>query len=122
MTKKEKMAKQFFYQKAEELGLVVDFIINRGQIHLECAHTNTVAAYNFTTNEVLVEEVAIFIYSIESTYDMILHELAHAIAGRSAGHGEEFVAVCKAIGCKGYKGVGNYYAPDMKVRLNKMFA
>ena len=114
MTKKEKMAKAFFHQKAEELGLQVGFIINRGQIHLESAHPNTVAAYNFSGNEMMIEEVAIFMYSMESIYDMILHEIAHAIAGREAGHGEVFIAVCKAIGCKGYKGVGNTYKINLK--------
>jgi predicted SprT family Zn-dependent metalloprotease len=57
----------------------------------------------------MVEQIAIFFHSIESVQDMILHELAHAIAGRAAGHGKEFRKVCKQIGCVGDKGTGNIY-------------
>lgn len=32
--------------------------------------------------------------------DTILHEIAHALAGAKAGHGAEWRAVCRRIGCR----------------------
>ena len=43
-------------------------------------------------------------YSIlEDVTDTILHEIAHALAGYSAGHGYEWQRVAKSIGCNANK-------------------
>ncbi len=38
--------------------------------------------------------------SIEEVAETILHEIAHAIAGWEAGHGEAWKRVCRRIGCR----------------------
>lgn len=38
--------------------------------------------------------------SITDITDTILHEIAHALAGRSAGHGSKWKSVCLQIGAK----------------------
>lgn len=37
---------------------------------------------------------------LEEVRDTILHEIAHALAGHKAGHGWEWVQVCRRIGAK----------------------
>ena len=55
-----------------------------------------------------IENESIRNLSIASLKDLVLHEIAHVIAGVSAMHGAEFRKVCRKIGCRGYM-ANNYY-------------
>lgn len=47
--------------------------------------------------------------------DTILHEIAHALAPRNAGHGEKWKAIARAIGCAPLRCYGDeVVAPDRK--------
>jgi predicted SprT family Zn-dependent metalloprotease len=43
----------------------------------------------------------------ESVRDTILHEIAHALAPQNAGHGPQWRALARAIGCKGSRCYGD---------------
>lgn len=38
--------------------------------------------------------------SVSHARDTILHEIAHAIAGRTAGHGPAWKQACRTVGCR----------------------
>lgn len=44
--------------------------------------------------------------NVEDVTDTILHEIAHALAGHTAGHGYEWQRIAKSIGCNGKRCFG----------------
>lgn len=52
--------------------------------------------------------------SEEMLRDVVLHEIAHAIAGHAAGHGPEWRKVAKSIGCSGKRQIEQVNAPEYR--------
>jgi SprT protein len=50
--------------------------------------------------------------SVEDVTDTILHEIAHALAGASAGHGPEWVRIARSIGCNGNRCYDEHTKPS----------
>lgn len=55
---------------------------------------------NFRTETIGLSLKLVEVNDEEKVKDVILHEIAHAIAGHSAGHGEIWKRVCLKIGAK----------------------
>jgi predicted SprT family Zn-dependent metalloprotease len=57
-------------------------------------------------------------YKLPTLKDIVLHEFAHAIAGKKAMHGKEFRKVCKQIGCKGNRANNNYECYELRGKFS----
>lgn len=56
---------------------------------------------NYSTRTLSFSAVAFGLISQEDAYETVLHEIAHALAGHTAGHGPRWVAEYRRIGGKG---------------------
>lgn len=52
----------------------------------------------YATCTIFVSRIYLEQLTEESLNDIIIHEIAHALAGHAAGHGAEWKAVCKQLG------------------------
>ena len=55
---------------------------------------------NYTTKTITLSGYYVEMNEVAHVRDTILHEIAHAIAGRDAGHGARWKAVCREIGAE----------------------
>lgn len=55
------------------------------------------------TKEITLSRHLTEINDHDEVYNTILHEVAHALAGKHAGHGPEWVRTAKQIGCDGQR-------------------
>ncbi|MBX2819591.1 MAG: SprT-like domain-containing protein [Rhodothermaceae bacterium] len=55
---------------------------------------------DYTNKLISVSKHLALLNSYEQSQDTILHEIAHALAGRAAGHGPDWVAACQKVGAR----------------------
>lgn len=65
---------------------------------------------NYTDYQISLSKYIVAYHSIDQSEQVILHEIAHALAGKSAGHGPNWKAKAKAIGYRGEKFTGREIA------------
>jgi len=105
---KERLLKSFFKSKTKEYGLIDWQLFNVDSPRDSYAHCLPACKLIFIENE------SIRILNISSLQDIVLHEIAHGIAGQKAKHGKEFRKVCKQIGCKGNRANNNYECYELR--------
>jgi RimJ/RimL family protein N-acetyltransferase len=52
------------------------------------------------------------VHSIDETLQVVLHEVAHALSGKDAGHGKQWLATAKSIGYRAEKFTGKEIASE----------
>jgi predicted SprT family Zn-dependent metalloprotease len=65
---------------------------------------------NYTDYQISLSKYIVSYHSIDQSEQVILHEIAHALAGKSAGHGPNWKKQAKAIGYRGEKFTGKEIA------------
>jgi SprT protein len=65
---------------------------------------------NYTDFEISLSRYIVEHHSIDQSIQVVLHEIAHALAGKSAGHGPNWKKIAKSIGYRGEKFTGKEIA------------
>jgi predicted SprT family Zn-dependent metalloprotease len=65
---------------------------------------------NYSDHKISLSKYIVEYHSIDQSEQVILHEIAHAIAGKSAGHGPNWKNTAKSIGYKAEKFTGKEIA------------
>ncbi|MFM7013818.1 MAG: SprT-like domain-containing protein [Actinomycetota bacterium] len=65
---------------------------------------------NYSDKMISISKYFVQIHSVDQAIQVILHEIAHALAGKSAGHGPAWKSVAKSIGYRAEKFTGNEIA------------
>lgn len=65
---------------------------------------------NYTDKVISVSKYFVQIHSVDECTQVVLHEIAHALAGKSAGHGPDWKRLAKSIGYRGEKFTGKEIA------------
>lgn len=65
---------------------------------------------NYTDHKISLSKYIVEHHSIDQCSQVVLHEIAHALAGKSAGHGPNWKAIAKRIGYRGEKFTGKEIA------------
>jgi predicted SprT family Zn-dependent metalloprotease len=65
---------------------------------------------NYSDRVISLSKYFVQIHSVDQAVQVILHEVAHALAGKAAGHGPNWKAVAKSIGYRGEKFTGEEIA------------
>lgn len=61
----------------------------------------------YRTKTISLSRNLIALNEVEKVKDVILHEIAHVLAGHKAGHGAEWVRIARSIGCDGLRCYGD---------------
>ncbi len=83
----------FAYEKLREHGLADKgwtFTYDKAKVRYGCCH--------FDRKQITLSRYLVVLNPQEESRDTVLHELAHAFAGRAAGHGPRWKAVCEQVG------------------------
>ncbi len=67
---------------------------------------------NYTDKVISISRYMVDIHNMEETLQVVLHEVAHAIAGKRAGHTKKWLQVAKAIGYKNEEFTGTEIAVE----------
>ena len=65
---------------------------------------------NYTDKQISLSKYIVEHHSIDQSMQVVLHEIAHALAGKSAGHGPTWKAQAKALGYRAEKFTGKEIA------------
>ena len=65
---------------------------------------------NYTDSVISISRYMVDIHNMEETLQVVLHEVAHAIAGKNAGHTKKWLRLAHAIGYKNEEFTGNEIA------------
>jgi predicted SprT family Zn-dependent metalloprotease len=65
---------------------------------------------NYTDKTISISKYFVQIHSVEECVQVVLHEAAHALAGKDSGHGPNWKQVAKSIGYRGEKFTGKEIA------------
>lgn len=65
---------------------------------------------NYTDRQISLSRYIVQHHSLDQSVQVILHEIAHALAGKSAGHGPNWKAKAQSIGYRGEKFTGKEIA------------
>jgi len=106
---KEKLLKRFIKSKAKEHGLTDWQFYSCDTLRKEVSYAHCKPQLK----TIYLQAQSIGDLSLHSLQDLVLHEMAHAIAGSEAKHGAEFRKACKQIGCKGNRANNNYECYDL---------
>lgn len=67
---------------------------------------------NYTDKEISISRYMVDIHSMDETLQVVLHEVAHALAGKKAGHTKKWLQVAKSIGYKNEEFTGTEIAVE----------
>lgn len=67
---------------------------------------------NYTNRTITVSRYLVDIHSVDETMQVVLHEIAHAICGKKAGHTKTWLQQAKAIGYRAEKFSGEEIAEE----------
>ncbi|CAB4632732.1 unannotated protein [freshwater metagenome] len=67
---------------------------------------------NYTDKEISVSRHMVDIHNMDETLQVVLHEIAHALAGKNAGHTKKWLKVAKSIGYRNEEFTGNEIAVE----------
>ena len=65
---------------------------------------------NYTDYQISLSKYLVQYHSLDQSEQVILHEVAHALAGKDAGHGPNWKQIAKSIGYRGEKFTGKEIA------------
>jgi predicted SprT family Zn-dependent metalloprotease len=65
---------------------------------------------NYTDHQISLSKYLVEYHSLDQSEQVILHEVAHALAGKDAGHGPNWKQIAKSIGYRGEKFTGKEIA------------
>lgn len=65
---------------------------------------------NYSDHKISLSKYIVEYHSIDQSEQVILHEIAHALAGKSAGHGPNWKSVAKSLGYRAEKFTGKEIA------------
>jgi len=65
---------------------------------------------NYTDYQISLSKYIVQYHTIDQSEQVILHEIAHALAGKSAGHGPNWKKIAKSLGYRGEKFTGKEIA------------
>jgi predicted SprT family Zn-dependent metalloprotease len=65
---------------------------------------------NYTDHQISLSRYLVQYHSLDQSEQVILHEVAHALAGKDAGHGPNWKRIAKSIGYRGEKFTGKEIA------------
>jgi predicted SprT family Zn-dependent metalloprotease len=65
---------------------------------------------NYSDHKISLSKYIVEYHSIDQSEQVILHEIAHALAGKSAGHGPNWKMLAKSVGYKAEKFTGKEIA------------
>lgn len=67
---------------------------------------------NYTDKLITVSKYHVATYTADETFQVILHEIAHAMCGPKAGHGKKWLSTAKSIGYRAEKFTGKEIAEN----------
>lgn len=67
---------------------------------------------NYSDQHITVSRYLVDIHTLDETMQVVLHEIAHAISGKRAGHGKKWLATAKALGYRAEKMAGTEIAQE----------
>lgn len=67
---------------------------------------------NYTDKRISVSRYLVDIHTLDETMQVVLHEVAHAICGKVAGHGKGWLKTAKSIGYRAEKFTGREIAQE----------
>lgn len=67
---------------------------------------------NYTDKTITISRYLVDIHTVDESMQVVLHEVAHAIAGKKAGHTKAWLAVAKSIGYRAEKFTGKEIAQE----------
>ena len=67
---------------------------------------------NYTDKVISISRYMVDIHNMEETLQVVLHEVAHALAGKRAGHTKKWLQVAKSIGYKNEEFTGTEIAVE----------
>lgn len=65
---------------------------------------------SYTERRITISKYLVSIHSIDESRQVMLHEIAHALSGKAAGHGKKWLQTAKAIGYRAEKFSGQEIA------------
>jgi predicted SprT family Zn-dependent metalloprotease len=65
---------------------------------------------NYTDHQISLSKYLVEYHNLDQSEQVILHEVAHALAGKDAGHGPNWKQIAKSIGYRGEKFTGKEIA------------
>lgn len=71
---------------------------SRWELVIAPTHITTLGITNYTQNHIAINSFAICYLNEERCYNILLHEIAHVMAGYEANHGEQWKLACRLIG------------------------
>lgn len=77
----------------------LEFAFDRGKRRLGCTHFVTIGNTSLAKKITLSKHYAVLLPEAE-IHDVMLHEIAHALAGHAAGHGPVWKAAARKVGAK----------------------
>jgi predicted SprT family Zn-dependent metalloprotease len=95
---------QLAEQKMQELGLDSswEFVFDSAK--------QRAGLCNYSDHKISLSKYIVEYHSIDQSEQVILHEIAHALAGKSAGHGPNWKSLAKSIGYRAEKFTGKEIA------------
>ncbi len=67
---------------------------------------------NYRDKTISISSYHAQVHSIDETMQVVLHEVAHALSGKAAGHGKEWLATAKSLGYRAEKFTGKEIASE----------
>lgn len=67
---------------------------------------------DYTNKQISISRYLVDIHDMDESMQVVLHEVAHAICGKNAGHGKKWLATAKSIGYRAEKFTGKEIAVE----------
>jgi predicted SprT family Zn-dependent metalloprotease len=67
---------------------------------------------NYTDKRITISRYLVDIHTVDETMQVVLHEVAHAMSGKQAGHSKVWLATAKSIGYRAEKFTGKEIAEE----------
>ena len=67
---------------------------------------------DYTNKQISISRYLVDIHDMDESMQVILHEVAHAICGKAAGHGKKWLSTAKSIGYRAEKFTGKEIAVE----------
>lgn len=67
---------------------------------------------NYTNRTITISRYLVDIHTVDESMQVVLHEIAHAMAGKKAGHTKAWLSVAKSIGYRAEKFTGKEIAQE----------
>lgn len=92
----------------------LEFAFDNGKRRLGCTHF-VVTGSSSVAKKITLSRYYAALLSADEIRDVMLHEVAHALAGRGAGHGPAWKAIARKIGAKAQRCATPSASPEATV-------